>query len=90
MGTVVTAYGDGTNFYEAEALPTVVQDTVGAGDAFVAGWFWSLFRGDAVARRLQRAGELAAAICALSGAIPDQPAFYRAIMARWDKEAGFG
>ncbi len=80
------AYGDETNFYEAEAVSTVVQDTVGAGDAFAAGWLWSQFRGDAIPRRLQRAGELAAAICALSGAIPDQPEFYRTMLARWAKE----
>ena len=89
-GAAGAVYGDGTNFYEAEATPTVVQDTVGAGDAFVAGWLWSLFRGDAIARRLQRAGELAAAICAISGAVPDQPAFYGTIMARWAKEDRFG
>ena len=85
-GAAGAAYGDGTNFYEAEAASTVIQNTVGAGDAFAAGWLWSLFRGDAIARRLQRAGELAAAICAISGAIPDQPEFYRTIMARWAKE----
>ncbi|MHB8115463.1 MAG: PfkB family carbohydrate kinase [Acidithiobacillus ferrivorans] len=85
-GAAGAAYGDGTNFYETEAVSTVIQDTVGAGDAFAAGWLWSLFRGDAIARRLQRAGELAAAVCALSGAIPDQPEFYRTIMARWIKE----
>jgi fructokinase len=85
-GAAGAAYGDGANFYEAEAVSTTVQDTVGAGDAFAAGWLWSLFHGDAIPRRLQRAGELAAAICASSGAIPDQPEFYRTIMARWTKE----
>lgn len=85
-GAAGAAYGDGTDFYEAKAIPTVIQDTVGAGDAFAAGWLWGFFCGDSMERCLLRAGDLAAAVCALSGALPDQPEFYRTIMEHWAKE----
>ena len=86
QGAAGAAYGDETHFYDVKAVPTTVRDTVGAGDAFAAGWIWSGFREDAVERRLQRAVELAAAVCALSGALPEQPDFYQRIVARWTKE----
>lgn len=82
-----SAYWDGQQYCEAVATPVrFMQDTVGAGDAFAAGWLWSYFRGEAAQIRLQRGGELAAAICGLTGATPDTRTFYHAITSRWIQE----
>jgi fructokinase len=64
----------------AAALPRLV-DTVGAGDAFAAIALAGQLLGWPRAQALARANEFAAAICAVRGAVPDDPDFY----ARWKR-----
>jgi fructokinase len=79
-----SAYWDRKDFYEAAAEPVKnLVDTVGAGDAFSAAWLWSLWRGESPELRLHRAGELAAAVCTLKGATPDNLDFYEPFSSRW-------
>ncbi len=52
-------------------VPTVVRDTVGAGDAFTAALVIGLLRGDAPGLIARTACEVAAAVCAMDGAVPD-------------------
>lgn len=62
---------------DTPAKPTAaVADTVGAGDAFAAVLSIGLLRGLPLARIAATAGEFAAGICAISGAVPDEPRFY--------------
>jgi len=66
--------GDG---WERCAAPEVeVIDTVGAGDAFAAVCALGLLRAWPPALCLQRAAELAAAICTVRGACPEDAEFY--------------
>lgn len=52
-------------------IPTVVVDTVGAGDSFTAAFVIGLLRGDDQAVNFRKACELASAVCSQSGAVPD-------------------
>lgn len=52
-------------------IPTIVRDTVGAGDAFTAALTVGLLRGHPLARIARDACELAAATCAHAGALPE-------------------
>lgn len=52
-------------------IPTVVRDTVGAGDSFTAALALGLLRGDALADIARNACAIAAAVCAHDGAVPD-------------------
>jgi fructokinase len=52
-------------------IPTIVRDTVGAGDAFTAAFTLGHLRGDAPATNLRKACEIAAAVCAHEGAVPE-------------------
>lgn len=54
-------------------IPTRVQDTVGAGDAFTAVLVTGLLRGDPLGRIARNACETAAAVCAQAGAVPPLP-----------------
>jgi len=51
-------------------IPTLVSDTVGAGDSFTAALVTGLLRGDALADIARKACELAAEVCAQPGAMP--------------------
>jgi fructokinase len=53
-------------------IPTVVRDTVGAGDAFTAALAVGWLRGDGLPAIARRACEVASAVCAHAGAVPDQ------------------
>ena len=52
-------------------IPTLVRDTVGAGDSFTAAVVLGLLRGEAHEVILRKACEIAAAVCAHSGAVPN-------------------
>ncbi|WP_437558718.1 PfkB family carbohydrate kinase [Acidithiobacillus sulfuriphilus] len=68
---------------ECPAPVVKVQDAVGAGDAFAAVWIAGILRGWPVDLRLVRAQALAAAICAIPGALPGDPAFYSPFLRDW-------
>ncbi len=55
-------------------IPTVVRDTVGAGDSFTAALVVGLLRGHSLADIARTACETASAVCALDGAVPLAPA----------------
>lgn len=85
----VTCGADGASLYtadaryqEAAAPPGEMRDTVGAGDAFTAvlaaGRFWGWPPRDTLAAAVR----LAAGICTIDGAVPEDPAFYRNIGGR--------
>ena len=63
--------------------PPFVIDTVGAGDAFAAIFLLGRARGWALELTLARANEFAGAICAVSGAVPQDMGFYDKWMSRW-------
>ena len=54
-------------------IPTIVCDTVGAGDSFTAALVVGLLRGDALRTIARVACETAAAVCAQPGAVPAPP-----------------
>lgn len=74
----------GGTWLETPAPPVAVRDTVGAGDAFAAAWLFGLSRAWAPPTCLVRAQALAAAICGLQGALPDDREFYRPFLNAWD------
>ena len=53
-------------------IPTVVRDTVGAGDSFTAALVIGLLRGNALAGIARNACEISAAVCAHDGAVPER------------------
>ncbi|MSU68345.1 MAG: carbohydrate kinase [Opitutaceae bacterium] len=76
---VMTRGAEGAILVSAEdtivqpGFPTVVRDTVGAGDAFTAAFTVGLLRRTPVAVILRRACQVAAAVCAHAGAVPRLP-----------------
>jgi fructokinase len=58
----------------------VVVDTVGAGDAYAAILAAGILKGLPMARTVALAGEFAARVCAISGAIPDDMSLYPALV----------
>ena len=62
-----------TEVVDQPGIPTVVCDTVGAGDAFTAALVVGLFRRDPLPTIARTACEIAAAVCAQPGAVPAQP-----------------
>lgn len=58
-------------------------DTVGAGDAFAAVLILGRLHGWPLAASLERAAEMAAAVCRIRGAIPGDDAFYRPFRTAW-------
>jgi len=55
---------------DQSGIPTKVVDTVGAGDSFTAAFVLGILRGDAPEVILQKACEIASAVCSQSGAVP--------------------
>jgi 2-dehydro-3-deoxygluconokinase len=53
--------------YEQPAVPVKVEDTVGAGDAFVAGYLSEMLRGSEARERLQTAVQTGAFVCQVPG-----------------------
>lgn len=51
-------------------IPTLVRDTVGAGDSFTAAMVIGLLRGDDLKETARSACETASAVCAMDGAVP--------------------
>ncbi len=58
---------------EQSGIPTVVIDTVGAGDSFTAAFLLGLLRGESHPQNLFTACTVAAAVCSQSGAVPNKP-----------------
>jgi len=70
--------------WETCATPQVeVVDTVGAGDAFAAVCALGLLHGWPPALCLERAAELAAAVCTVRGACPEEASFYAPFREQW-------
>jgi fructokinase len=57
---------------EQPGIPTVVQDTVGAGDSFTAAFLLGWLRGESHDQNLFKACSIAAAVCSHSGAVPEK------------------
>ena len=55
-------------------IPTVVKDTVGAGDSFTASFLLGRLRGDSHKQNLLNACTIAARVCSHAGAVPNEPA----------------
>ena len=68
----------------APSAPVQLADTVGAGDAFSAVFLLGRARGWALDATLARANEFAGAVCGIVGAVPDDHAFYRPFIDRWE------
>lgn len=62
-----------TEVVDQPGIPTVVCDTVGAGDAFTAALVVGLLRGDLLSTNARTACGIAAAVCAQPGAVPVPP-----------------
>lgn len=60
-----------------------VVDTVGAGDAFAAVLIAGLLDGWPLPLTLDRAQQLASAVCGQRGAVPTVPDLYRSLLSRW-------
>ena len=58
---------------EQPGIPTVVRDTVGAGDSFAAAFLMGILQGESQQQNLLTACSIAAAVCSHSGAVPDKP-----------------
>lgn len=67
--------------------PPYVIDTVGAGDAFSAIFLLGRARGWPLELTLARANEFAGAICAVTGAVPQDMGFYDKWARRWREAA---
>jgi fructokinase len=68
----------------APSAPVRLADTVGAGDAFSAVFLLGRARGWPLDVLLTRSNEFAGAVCGIVGAVPDDHAFYRPFIERWE------
>ena len=59
-----------TEVVDQPGIPTIVCDTVGAGDSFTAALTVGLLRGEGHAATLKKACEIASAVCSQHGAVP--------------------
>ena len=79
---LLTQDSDGATYWNPQQVlhaPSHVRNilnTVGAGDAFTAGWLYARAQGQAPQAALQFANRMAAAVCALPGALPEDAQFY--------------
>lgn len=64
---------DGATVTREPALPVDIVESVGAGDAFAAGWLSARARGDGAARRLRTGHLIAAHVLAVAGDQADLP-----------------
>jgi fructokinase len=64
-------------------VPPFIIDSVGAGDAFSAIFLLGRARGWPLEQTLARANEFAGAICAITGAVPQELGFYDKWVGRW-------
>ena len=81
----LTLGADGTCEHVAPANNVAVVDTVGAGDAFASVLIAGLLQGWPVTLTLERAQDLASAVCGLRGALPRERTFYQDLQTRWEK-----
>ena len=77
---------DGTCERVAPANNVAVVDTVGAGDAFASVLIAGLLQGWPITLTLERAQDLASAVCGLRGALPREIAFYRDLLMHWEND----
>ncbi len=56
---------------EQPGIPTIVLDTVGAGDSFTAAFLLGFLRGETHVQNLFKACSIASAVCSHSGAVPE-------------------
>jgi fructokinase len=89
---IVTLGHRGSVYFDAQGqeiltrdtpAPPFIIDTVGAGDAFSAIFLLGRMRGWPLAQTLARANEFAGAICAITGAVPQDLGFYDKWVGRW-------
>lgn len=74
---------DGSVLTEPAAPLHGLADTVGAGDAFAAVFILGRMHGWPLALTLKRANAFAGAMCAVAGAVPDDPGFYADWKLKW-------
>jgi len=95
-GLIVTLGHRGSVYFGADGsllanrdnpAPPFVIDTVGAGDAFSAIFLLGRVRGWPLELTLARANEFAGAICAVTGAVPQDMGFYDKWVGRWREAA---
>lgn len=70
-GSRGAGYYNAGQYIEVAAFPVKVKDTVGAGDAFLAGFLAGKFNGLPAAAALERAARLAAFVAGQPGACPE-------------------
>jgi fructokinase len=74
---------DGSRIEAAPSGAVDIVDTVGAGDAFSAVFLLGERSGWTLEATLARANAFAGAICGVRGAMPPEPTFHAAWLARW-------
>jgi fructokinase len=87
LGPRGAVYFGADGAYHATPAPTAavqLADTVGAGDAFSAVFLLGRARGWPLDVMLARANAFAGAVCGIVGAVPDDRAFYRPFIERWE------
>lgn len=70
-GSQGAGYLNDDGYLTVPAFPVSVKDTVGAGDAFLAGFLAGRLKGMPIAGRMQQAGRLASFVAAHQGACPE-------------------
>ena len=80
---------------EQPGIPTMVRDTIGAGDSFTAALIVGLLRGDSYPEVLRQACATASDVCAMDGAVPPPPSTVRSVfmdgispVSRWRNRVG--
>ena len=60
---------DGNSFSEYPVIPCKVADTVGCGDAFLAGWCSAVLQGESMEKAMQTGTEQSAVVASQKGAM---------------------